>query len=444
MADGARSGYARRGDGQVAYQLEAGEGPVVAVLLGSMAGSVLAVEPLFVAAHDRWRRFSRLLWIDARGTGKSDQAPTDAPASVDDAAADVVAVLDDIGIERAWLHGFHGGAGVAIALTAAHPERVEGLLLVNGWARLVRADDVPWGISQRFSDSVIASHGEQFGTGMFADIAVPSRMGDPEVKQLFVRIEGSSSRSQAIVLTRMIQELDVRDRLAAINVPTIVVHTRGNQMFPVEHGRYLAAHIPGALYAEVEGTDHVYQLQTYDDVMDELEAFVTGVRPLPHADRVFAAVLFTDIVGSTERATTAGDRAWRDKLDRHDQITAEVVGRHGGRVVKSTGDGALATFDVPSRSLRAALELLARLAEHDIPTRAGVHAGEVERRRDDVSGVAVHIAARVGALAGTGELLVSRSVPDLVLGQPFTFTDAGEHTLKGAPGTWQLFSVAAP
>jgi class 3 adenylate cyclase len=276
---------------------------------------------------------------------------------------------------------------------------------------------------------------------MFAAMMAPSRAGDPEVKQLFVRIERGSSRAQAMLLTTMAQESDVRALLPTISVPTILVHLRDNAVVPVQHGRYLAEHIPEATYVELDGTDHFYFLQANDEVMDELEAFVTGQRPRPHADRTFAAVLFTDIVGSTEHVGRIGDQRWRTRLDVHDRITAEVVARRGGTVVKQTGDGVLAIFDAPSHALRAGLDLVTRLSLDGIAVRVGVHAGEIERRGDDVSGIAVHVAARVMASAAAGDVMVSSSVPPLVVGSGIEFVDRGEHKLKGVPGTWQLFVV---
>lgn len=436
-----RPAFAPSGDGQLAYLLDDGDGTVVVSHSGTAASSITAAEPLFQPLYERWRKFGRLLLIDPRGSGSSDPLPPSVSPSVELAANDLFAVLDHAEVEKAWIHGNHAGVLVAIAAATARPERVHGLLLANGWARLLIADDIPWGITKEFSDALIREHGRQFGTGMFAPLMAPSRSGDPEAEQLFVKMERGSSRSQAMLLTTMVQEADVRSLLPKVSVPTIVVHVRDNALVPVQHGRYLAAHIPGAKYVELDGTDHVFIFENTDEVMDEFESFVTGQRPQPRTDRVFATVLFTDIVGSTEQAGRIGDHRWRGRLDAHDRTAAEVVTRRGGAVVKHTGDGVLAIFEAPTRALRAGLDLVARLKADGISVRAGAHAGEIERRGDDVSGIAVHVAQRVCGIAAGGELLVSRGVPDLVLGESFTFTDAGEHTLKGVAGRWQLLRV---
>jgi class 3 adenylate cyclase len=329
---------------------------------------------------------------------------------------------------------------VGVAFAVRYPERTEGLFIVNGWARLIRGDGYPYGITRSFSDRLIEAHGEQIGGGMFAEAFSPSRVGDPEVKALYTRIE-PSSRAQAMLLTRMAQELDVRELLGRVTVPTLVMHNRDNAAIAPEHGRYLASEIPGARFIEFEGTDHGFMLENPEPVLIELEAFVTGSRPQSRPDHGFATIVFTDLVDSTARAAEVGDRRWRELIDRYERDIAERTHAHGGRIVNPTGDGILATFPVPSHAVRCAAAYIEVSARIGLQSRVGIHAGEVELRGNDVNGLAVNIGARVCALAEPGEVLVTRTVKDLLLGSTFDFVDRGIHTLKGVPDNWQLFSI---
>jgi class 3 adenylate cyclase len=305
---------------------------------------------------------------------------------------------------------------------------------------MIRGDGYPYGITRRFSDSLVAAHGEQIGTGMFAEAFSPSRVGDPEVKAFYARIE-PPSRAQAMLLTRMAQELDVRELLGRLTVPTVVMHNRGNTAVSVDHGRYLASEIPGARFVEFEGTDHAFMLENPEPVLIELEAFVTGQRPGPRVDHGFATVVFTDLVSSTARAAQEGDRRWRELIDRYERDTTERTRAHGGRVLKSTGDGVLAIFPIPSLAVRCAGGLIDVSTRIGLQSRVGMHAGEVEFRGNDVSGLAVTIGARVCALADPGEVLATRTLKDVLVGSSFDFVDRGTHMLKGVPESWQLFSV---
>ena len=386
--------YARRGEAQIAYRV-VGSGPPLVALGGTMSGIALAELPMAAPWMERLVRFSKVVLIDPRGTGSSD--PLDVVPTLDDQAADVLAVLDDAGIEAAFVHGHHAGVGAAIALAVSAPERVLGLVLVNGWARLIADEDCPWGLSEELSDRLIDAHRETFGTGMFVAAFSPSRAHDADLKEQFIELERrGSSRAQSVLLTTMAQQYDIRERLPRVQVPTVVMHSRENTAIPVDHARYLAARISDATLVEFDGTDHAFMFENPEPVLIEIEALVTGIRPLPEPHRVFGAIVFTDLVGSTARAALLGDRVWRNVLERHDANGAVALG--------------------------------VRL---DLSVRVGVHAGEVDERDDDLAGVAVNLSARLVAVAGPGEVIVSATVRDIVSGASFEFRDRGTHSLKG-------------
>lgn len=433
--------YATNGDAQIAYRISEGDGPVLVALSGSVPDLRAREHPMTVDYYERIEGFSRLVLLDPRGTGRSD--PLTDGVTIEATVADLDAVIEDAGLEAFSLWGFHTGGLTAIAYAATHPDRVERLVLTNAWARTLRADDQPWGITEAFSDLLIEEHRHHIGDGeLFADAFVPSRSGDPHVAQWFADIEGGISRASAVELTRWSQNEDVRSSLTSIVAPTLVLQTSRNLAIPAEHGRHLAATIPDATYIEIEGIDHAFPISDLRDAfVDEIERFITGVRSGRPPDRTFAAVLFTDIVGSTERVESMGDARWKVALADHDRVTREMVERFGGSVVKSTGDGVLALFDAPSRAVRAATELVRHFEDTSTPVRAGLHAAEIERRGDDVAGIAVHLAQRVCGHAGESEVLVSRGMPDLVLGSGLSFTDRGEHGLKGVDTPMRLWSV---
>jgi class 3 adenylate cyclase/pimeloyl-ACP methyl ester carboxylesterase len=429
--------YARGRVGQIAYQIR-GSGLTVAWISGT-TGLAVAEDPLCASFFARVAGFCRLVLYDAPGTGRSDPLPGTSP-SVDDQVDDLVAVLDDAGLERIFIAGFHAGGAVGVAFSVRYPKRTDGLFIVNGWARLIQGDGYPYGITRQFSDRLIEAHGRQIGTGMFAEAFSPSRVGDPEVKAFFARIE-PPSRAQAMLLTRMAQELDVRELLGRVTVPTVVMHSRENAAIPVDHGRYLASQIPGARFVEFEGTDHVFILENPEPVLIELETFVTGDHPQSSPDHGFATVVYTDLVNSTARAAQVGDRRWRELMERYERDVTERTRAHGGRIIKNTGDGMLATFPVPSHAVRCASALIQVGTRIGLDSRVGIHAGEVELRGNDVAGVAMAIGARVCALADPGEVLVTRTVRDILLGSGFEFVERGTQTLKGVPDRWELYSI---
>jgi pimeloyl-ACP methyl ester carboxylesterase len=435
--------YVRSGDGHVAYQVT-GEGPPLVFVPGWFSHVELAWEiPRLAHFLDRLSSFCRLITIDKRGTGLSDPLPAGAPPTLEQRMDDVRAVMDAVGAERAALLGVSEGGPMATLFAATYPERTAGLVLLGTFARVFRAPDYPIGREESEFRAFLADLEEQWGTGVGLRALAPTLGDDPEMRASWGRYQRMSvSPRAATELLRLNALLDVRHVLGAIRVPTLVLHRAADRFVAPELGRYLAEHIPGARYVELPGEDHLYFVGDTDRMLDEIEVFVTGERGEIGADRVLATVLFTDIVDSTRRAAAAGDRAWLALLDRHDAMVRRQVERFRGRAVQSTGDGFLATFDGPARGVRCAVAVTQGARQLGLEVRAGVHTGECEIRGDDVAGIAVHIGARVAALAGAGEVLVSSTVKDLVAGSGLTFTARGRHTLKGVPGDWALYAAA--
>ncbi|HVM41704.1 MAG TPA: adenylate/guanylate cyclase domain-containing protein [Acidimicrobiia bacterium] len=434
--------YAKSGDLNIAYRT-AGEGDVDVVYVPGFVSHIdLFLDDPKVSPHfRRLASFSLLVVFDKRGTGLSD--PWNGAPTLDERMDDIRAVMDDAGVERAVLFGVSEGGPLCLTFSATYPDRVSALVLYASGARFTRTDDYPFGLPMESVEPMLQQIEESWGDpDALATVAgSPSRIDDPEFKEAWARARRmSASPKMAADLLRMNCHIDVRHLLPLVSVPTLVLHRAGDQFVPVEHGRYLAEHLPGARYVELEGVDHVPFFDD-DDLLDEIEEFVTGKRTVHDTERVLATVLFTDVVGSTERAAEVGDRRWRELLDDHDALTLREVERFGGRLVKLTGDGALAVFDRPGRALSAARTVLDSVASIGLQLRAGLHAGEVELRGDDVGGIAVHIAARVSALAQAGSVFTSATVKDLVVGSDFEFTDRGSHELKGVPGTWNVFEV---
>jgi class 3 adenylate cyclase len=325
---------------------------------------------------------------------------------------------------------------------ATYPQRTASLVLWGSHASMVRRPGYPWGMTAGQIEEAARAYGERWGTGVGLASFIPSRRDDPATWQWWARFQRmASSPGAAVALLRMNAEIDVRGVLSAISTPTLILHRRDEVISPVEHGRYLAEHIAGARLVEFEGTDHWPWVGEMTPIVEEIEEFLTGTRRAPEPERALATVLFTDIVGSTERAVQLGDKAWRDLLQRHDAMVREALARHRGREVKSTGDGFLATFDGPARAIRCARAIRASAPELGLGVRAGLHTGECELIGEDIGGLGVHIGARVAALARPSEVLVSRTVTDLVAGAGIAFRPRGTHQLKGVPGDWELFAV---
>jgi class 3 adenylate cyclase len=439
--------YTVTADGvHVAYQV-IGDGPLDLVFMPSGVSN-LEVEwesPELARFLRRLASFARLIRYDMRGTGLSDPAnPNDWP-TLERRADDALAVLDAIGSERAALIGGVLGGQLAMFCAAAHPDRTAALVLAGTTARYLWAPDYPFGApaDEQHLREGEAEQGWEQGAGALRLLA-PSRLSDPGFVSWWYRLfRQSTGPGAARALVTTVFETDLRSLLPSIRTPTLVLCRSGAKFVGPMHARYLADHIPGARLVELSGEDNLMYVGESDSVIGEIEEFLTGVRHTPETDRVLATVLFTDIVGSTERAANLGDKAWRDLLDRHDQVVRRQIERFRGREVNTVGDGFVATFDGPGRGIQSACAIRDAVRALGIEVRAGLHTGEIEVRGDDVAGMAVHIGARVASCAGPGEVLVSATVKDLVVGSGIEFLDRGEHELKGVPGSWRLYRAAS-
>jgi class 3 adenylate cyclase/alpha-beta hydrolase superfamily lysophospholipase len=432
--------YAASGDLSIAYQV-VGDGPVDVVWVPGFVSHVeiLWELPLWRRLLDRLSSFARVVIFDKREQGLSDR--TGAPPTLEDIAGDLGAVMDAAGSERATIVGLSEGGPAALLFAASHPQRVSGLALVGSYARLSRAGDNPAGVPAErlrgFAERVVAEWGGPTALSLWFGAEAAA---DPALAEWWARLlRAGTSPGGARALLRLYEELDARPALSSISAPTLVVHGRDDALVPPALGRAVADAIPGARYLELPGPHLPFAIDDGRAFAAAVEELVTGRLAEPDPERVLATVLVTDIVGSTGQATALGDRAWRELLQRHDDASRREFERFRGREVKQTGDGFLATFDGPARAVRCAAAIRDALAPLGLLLRTGVHTGECELRGTDVSGIAVHIAARVGAAAGPGEVLVSSTVHDLVIGSGLEFEERGERELAGVPGSWRLF-----
>jgi class 3 adenylate cyclase len=432
--------YAKSGDLSIAYTVF-GDGPDLVIAPGFISHLDLIWEERSVAHfYSRLGSFRRVITFDKRATGLSDPAPH-AP-TLEECVDDLQAVMAAAGSECADLLGVSEGGTMAMLTAATHPRRVKALVLYGTFARLLEAPDYPLGVTAEQVAKMAEISSRGWGEGIGLGAWAPSRQHDAELREWWARLQRVAASPGTIRnIFGLYPQVDIRDVLPAIPVPTLVLHRRDDRMVDVEMGRYLADHIPGAKFVELEGADHLFFTGDADAIVDEIEEFLTGVRPQPPVERVLATVLFTDIVDSTRHAVEAGDERWKELLSRHDAQVRRQLERFHGREVNTTGDGFVATFDGPARAIRCATAIRDAVRALGIDVRAGLHTGEVEMREGDISGIAVHLAARVAAAAGAGEVLVSRTVVDLVAGSGLSFTPRGAHTLKGVPGEWELFAV---
>jgi class 3 adenylate cyclase len=327
---------------------------------------------------------------------------------------------------------------------ATYPERTAALIVFGGYARWIREQDFPWAPTRERHEQLFAAIEQTWGeVSPVAAPFAPSMDGDMAFAERWARtMRMASSPGAAVALYRMNVEADIRPILPSVSVPTLILHRTGDKLLRVEQGRYLAEHIPGATFVELPGDDHLPMFGDADAALDEIEEFLTGARGASSSDRVLATVMFTDIVQSTERLAASGDREWRLLLDRHDAVVRAELARFRGREVSTAGDSFFAVFDGPARAIRCARAIVDHAASLDIRVRAGIHTGECEVRGDDFGGIAVHVGARIAALAGPGEVLASRTVKDLVAGSGLVFADRGVHELKGIPDAWQIYAVS--
>jgi pimeloyl-ACP methyl ester carboxylesterase len=435
--------YARSGDVHVAYQI-VGDGPVDLVMA---MGAFTNLEVLWELQE--YRRlcenlgsFARLLLFDKRGMGLSDRVHF---GTLEERMDDIRAVMDAADSESAALIGVSEGGPLSVLFAATYPERTRALILAGAEVKEEKTDDWPWGEATReemnefLQPEAIVS---RWGKGLFLEQFIPSRSGDENLRAMLGRLQvQSASPTDALAFMRMAFEIDVRDIVPSVNVPTLVVHRTGDRVCNIENGRFLARHIPGAKFIELPGADHSIWTEQSDEIVSEIREFLTGVREPEDPDRVVATILFTDIVGSTERARELGDRAWRNLLDEHHALVRRELERFRGREIDTAGDGFFATFDGPARAIRSAKAIGESIRTLGIELRAGLHTGEVELAGDGVRGIAVHTGARVAAHAGAGEVLVSQTVKDLVAGSGIEFEDRGTRELKGIPGEWRLYAV---
>jgi class 3 adenylate cyclase len=435
--------YAKNSDIHIAYQV-LGDGPIDLVYV---AGAITNLDVLWEDAEyrrycERLASFTRLIRFDKRGMGLSDRVRV---GTLEERMDDVRAVMDAAGSETAALLGVSEGGPMSILFAATYPERTRALVLCGAEVKEETTDDWPWGEATRAEheqalelDGVLA----RWGKGLAADYIIPSRAGDERLREWFGRLQiHSASPHDAIAVMEMAFEIDVRHVVPTVKVPTLILHREGDQVCHVENGRWLARHLDGAHYVELPGVDHA-PWSDGDEIVSEIQEFLTGTREPLHPDRVLATVLFTDVVGSTQRARELGDRRWRDLLERHHDVVRSELQRFRGHEVDTAGDGFFATFDGPARGIRCAKEIITAVRSVGLDVRAGLHTGEVELAGNTVRGIAVHTGARVASLAAPSEVLVSGTVKDLIAGSGIELVPRGTHELKGIPGEWPLYAVA--
>jgi class 3 adenylate cyclase len=436
--------YARSGDVGIAYQ-EFGAGEIDLVLAFPFVShlDLMWEDAAHVRFLERLGSFARVLAFDRRGVGLSD--PVHSATTLEERMDDVRAVMDAAGSERAALFGMSEGAMMCMLHAAAHPERTSALVMWGAMARSTWAEDYPWAPpKEALLEADEELNSPYWGKGATLDIFSPSLADDPKAREFQARFERQAASPMRVEqLFQMFLDTDVRGVLPLIHTPTLVMHRRGDHAVNYRAARWLAEQIEGSRYVELPGSDHFpWAGEGGIDAMDEVEEFLTGVRPTPVTQRVLATVLFTDIVDSTSLATEMGDSRWRELLERHQQLTREQLERFGGREIKTTGDGFLATFDGPTRAAECARAIADGMPALGVEVRAGLHTGEVELIGEDVGGIAVHVAARISALAGAGQVLASRTVRDLAAGSGVGFDPAGRHELKGVADEWEIYSVA--
>ncbi|GAC1403207.1 MAG: adenylate/guanylate cyclase domain-containing protein [Mycobacterium sp.] len=435
--------YAKGPEGNIAFQV-VGEGPTDLVVVPGWVSHVdlLWGDPGWASFVGEFASFSRVILYDKRGSGASD--PVDSVPTLESRADELRAVLDAAGSERAALFGFSMGGAISVLFAATYPQRVSALIVYGSFANGSLEDDGSPGRAKWIELMTrVRKDIDHWGEGRTIDWAAPSVSHSTMLRRAVGALErsGMSPRMALLTWQAHLAQIDVRDILGSVRVPTLVLH-RKDDAIPVAFGREIAAAIPTARLVELDGVDHWPAAGDIESITGEVEQFLTGERHEQLPDRALATVLFTDIVDSTRRAAELGDKRWRELLERHDEMTRAEIARFHGRVVKHTGDGFLATFDGPTRAVRCATTLAQRIPELGIDVRSGLHTGECERRGEDIGGIAVHIGARIAALAHASEVLVSSTVKDLVNGSGIAFQDRGTHVLKGVPGKWRLFTPA--
>jgi pimeloyl-ACP methyl ester carboxylesterase len=435
--------YAKSGELNIAYQV-VGDGPFDLLHIPGFVSNIELAweEPTCASFLERLASFSRLILFDKRGTGMSDRVPNDELPTLEERMDDVRAVLDAVGTERVALLSNSEGGNLATLFAATYPERTRALVTTGMFATRIWSADYPWAPTPEERERDIQETERDWGNASWLEHLAPSVADDDAFgRRLATYFRRSASPGAAAALLRMNTQIDIRHVLPTIRVPTLIIHRTGDRDANIEEGRWIAAQIPGARFLELPGDDHIPWVGDADRLLDEVEEFLTGTRPLRDHDRVLSTVLFTDIVGSTERARELGDRRWSELVTAHHARVRQELGRFRGREIDAVGDGFFASFDGPARAIRAACAIRDEVRELGLEIRAGLHTGECELMREKIGGIAVHTGARVAAAAGPGEVLVSSTVRDLVAGSGIAFVDRGEHQLKGV-GTWHLYAVS--
>jgi pimeloyl-ACP methyl ester carboxylesterase/class 3 adenylate cyclase len=437
----ARTHYAKNGEIHIAYQVY-GDGPLDLVLCTGAAThlDVLREDPGYRRYCEQLASFTRLICFDKRGMGLSDRVRA---GTLEERMEDVHAVLDATASKEAALIGVSEGGPLSLLLAATYPERTRALVLCGAEVCERKSEDWPWGeaSAEEFDDS-IGKLPERWGLGLGIDAIAPSIASDATRAWWGKLQTHSMTPADAIAYKRIAFNIDVRHVVPSIQVPTLIIHRDGDRVCHVENGRWLARNIPGARYVELKGVDHA-PFAGSDDIVPEIQEFLTGCRESVDPERVLATVLFTDLVGSTEVVRERGDRAWRDLIERHHAVVRRELGRFRGAEINTAGDGFLATFDGPARAIRCAVAIVDAVSGLGLKVRAGLHTGECERVGDELAGIAVHLGARIAAMAGPGEVVVSSTVRDLVAGSGLELVDRGWHQLKGVEERWRLFAVAS-
>jgi class 3 adenylate cyclase len=445
MAEIPSTHYVKSDDVHIAYQV-LGQGSFDLLFVPGFVSNIEAIwqSPEQSAFFRRLASFSRLILFDKRGTGMSDRGSQ--MFALEQRMHDVQAILDEVGSRRTALFGISEGGPMSLLFTATYPDRTSALVLYGSYARRSWAPDYSFGWKDERLQQVLDDIEHNWGTAQSKNMAMraPSIGGDRNTaERIAAYYRAAASPGAAAAIMRMTSEIDVRHVLPATHVPTLILHRTAERVFDTEHARYLARYIPGAKLVELPGEDHSPWMGDRDAILDEVEQFLTGSRHVQEPERVLATVLFVDIVGSTERATALGDGPWRKLLEAFYANVREVLQQYRGREINITGDGFLSAFDGPARAIRCAGAIREKLRSLNLEVRCGLHTGECERVGSDLAGIAVHIGARVAALAASGEVLVSQTVRDLVAGSGLAFEDRGTHALKGVPNEWRLFRAMA-
>ena len=435
--------FAADGDSYIAYQvLGDAEHDVLYVPTAIHAIDLMWDDPVRARGLRRLATTNRVIACDLMGVGSSDPVLFNDMPAMQTWGDGLEVVLDAAGSDQASIFAMAEAGQPVMLFAASHPERVRSLVLWAGYARFARADDYPYGMPEAALRKYLDSFWEVVGTGDLVDRWAPSRADEAWFRDLWGRSERlSGGRRYMAQIVELFLRTDVRGVLEAIQAPTLVLRRKDDPHVRDAHARFLVDHIPDARLVELPGSDHEWFSGNTDEALDAIEEFLTGRRTAVASNRVLATVLFTDIVGSTERAAAIGDAEWTRVLDAHDAFVARTITTHRGRVIKTTGDGVLATFDGPARAIECASALVSGVQSFDLEIRAGLHTGEIELDGDDIRGIGVHIAARIMALAGAGEVFVSGSIPPLVLGSGLEFDDLGTRPLKGVPEPWPVFRL---